>query len=689
MNNAFEVAHPLSFLNKVIGTRSLQYKSATWLKSAFEEHVWKGEINGWRLAIDFNVQLNDSLLLTHHRHERLLELFKCWLCIQDHFDATGGKLLGERTVYGRLTRTLHLIDYFLLNAETINLAAHGLEAFSANDMRGLLVRLASSNMISSSLYDWPGQLRSFLLANIELTPSDRFAEILQKHPFLADDIPQDTESGLNLSESEICYARAWLWDEGFYNFQIDDHSRNIPNSEALSAVIYRNTLWGRRPKPALDELIIRSGPRYSRREYPAVPVATVDDCRSYDFQFENYKGSLRLLGLLKEIGLAVPDEAVESLDSHALQSLDLKGSGRYRNVPQDVVLSALGHAIEFSLSYGDALVESYLAVVDAAALEHQSCFLYANRNDIRPLLRKELRLLGVSEWTIGDKRKKGYHDKLRANQGLWELLLVLYGSVHICVGTLMARRHDELMDLVPFECLEESETHLIFFNRKSGVAGLRDKEPRPIPAIGCRLIKQLQNLQKGLKQRGIIQNYSSLFSPPNLTKSGLRRPYHSVSAQSLDYFCDYFQTPIDSEGRRYYIRQHQLRRFFAMLFFWGNSYGRMDTLRWFLGHTDLQHLYHYITESVPGAVLRSVKAQYAGTLVRAHEKDVGVSALEDLLADHYGTRTFSILDSDELDLYIEELLLEGKVEIAPDFFSTPEGQQFRVLIHTTPKSSSL
>ena len=46
------------------------------------------------------------------------------------------------------------------------------------------------------------------------------------------------------------------------------------------------------------------------------------------------------------------------------------------------------------------------------------------------------------------------------------------------------------------------------------------------------------------------------------------------------------------------------------MFFWSNAYDGLDTLRNFLGHTDAEHLYHYITTELSGAVLSSAKAQY-------------------------------------------------------------------------------
>lgn len=51
---------------------------------------------------------------------------------------------------------------------------------------------------------------------------------------------------------------------------------------------------------------------------------------------------------------------------------------------------------------------------------------------------------------------------------------------------------------------------------------------------------------------------------------------------TTNIFYDFTEVECEN-NKRFYMRQHQLRRFFAMAFFWGNGFGSMDTLRWFLG----------------------------------------------------------------------------------------------------------
>jgi hypothetical protein len=439
-----------------------------------------------------------------------------------------------------------------------------------------------------------------------------------------------------------------------------------------------------------QELLIDSIDRFTR-EYPAVPVRTNEDELLSEQRLSTYVSIVRRLGLLSEINLPVPLSALKSLNARNMfQSLNLKTTGRFKTLPQQIVLQSLRNAIEFTLEYGEDLVDSYLSLAKTAMSSGRTCMKYSNDFPISNLLTDKIRTLGVETWTLDNAHenfckdyprlgRQQYFQSLRSNLGLWELLRILYGAVQICVGTLMARRSGELSDLIAGNCIDKSGTKLVFYNRKSGIAGMREKEARPIPNVAVNMIRQIERLQIGLLELGLLEQKTNLFSFPSQSSQSLITTLNPARLfESVDFFCDYFETPINKEGERYYIRQHQLRRFFAMLFFWGRSFGGMDTLRWFLGHTDVQHLYNYITESTPGEVLRSVKAHYASEQIISASEET--ESLSELINRHFGTRNFSILDSNELDEYIEDLMIEGRVEIEPEFFETPDGQSYRVLV---------
>jgi hypothetical protein len=210
--------------------------------------------------------------------------------------------------------------------------------------------------------------------------------------------------------------------------------------------------------------------------------------------------------------------------------------------------------------------------------------------------------------------------------------------------------------------------------------GLREEVARPIEPVAVEMLSQLERLQRVLKRIHVIDDTAYVFATPSHKSIiGLSRTAMKFN-RTLDTFCDYFEIPFDSQGRRYYIRQHQLRRFFAMLFFYSSSFGGLDTLRWMLGHTDLNHVWHYITETMDGRVLRSAKAQYAAENIHRYGAN-NFKELAELIESRYSTSDFSIVETDELENYITELMEDGEVEIEPEFFEDENGEHIRVIAH--------
>lgn len=81
---------------------------------------------------------------------------------------------------------------------------------------------------------------------------------------------------------------------------------------------------------------------------------------------------------------------------------------------------------------------------------------------------------------------------------------------------------------------------------------------------------------------------------------------------------------------------------------------------------------------MPGSVLTSIKAGYAADLLRTESKEV--TALRDLVERHFGTRNFSVLEYEELQNYVEELILDNAVTVKPYFFKVGHRKQYRILI---------
>jgi hypothetical protein len=256
------------------------------------------------------------------------------------------------------------------------------------------------------------------------------------------------------------------------------------------------------------------------------------------------------------------------------------------------------------------------------------------------------------------------------------MIHVYYGAALILVGTLSARRQAELLSLLPESAIDISNRYLIFLKGKStrGVWGTRQKELRPIDEIAVAIIKNIEKFQIILKKYGVLQNYSPLFFPPSTGRpQKLSANNENTLNGCLDLFCDYFETPVIN-NQRYYLRQHQLRRFFAMTFFWGGSYKGLDTLSWYLGHTDFEHLYRYISEEIDGAVLMDVKVQYV------YENLVDFKDLTELLKANFGVQSISVLSSEDAEQYIETLIKNETVEVEPEFIHLNNNISYKIIV---------
>jgi len=691
MANLAAIPVELNFLHEALGDRKAQYRRAFWLKNEFADDVWECNFGKSSKRISFRIILPDGKSLTDPKHAILLDIFKCFLCIQTHPDATGGVKLSSASAHKIVNYAIKLIDYLLLNAEQYQLHQHGLSLLTESELTAMLFEIGSCNETHQTIYRWRERLSHFLKSQIKRLDQKKFSDVIAKVPALIENGFPKNNRMLDLNDDELVQARAWIYLNGFYYTAVKGWKgfHIIPSNAKFAALIYANTLNGNNASfPQFPELGIEPA-IYATREYPAVAVRTENSkYQMIDRTFSIYCKTLRHLGLLHSIGLPVPSRALKIIKQQPLiELLKLKQQGRFRTLPSHIVFSSLRQAIDFCMTYGKELIDSYLTAVKAANADGKTLFQWQCENvDIIPYMTPAIQALGVKRWLIREREgnthkmldNSTYYPSLRANEGLWELLCVFYGSVQVIVGTLMARRQRELIDLLPTKCLDKHKRHLVFFACKSGHDGNREKNTRPIPKIASNLIQLCEHLQTELISNGIIDRYHSLFAYPQSNAKGLVNFNATQFNQSLDYFCDYMETSLNQKGHRYYIRQHQLRRFFAMLFFWGSSFGGMDTLRWFFGHTDVEHLYHYITESTPGSVLRGAEAHYATEQVQSYNKSA--DELANLLEHHFGTRKFSLMDTDELDEYIEELIEEGHVTVKPVFFENMDGRDYRILI---------
>jgi hypothetical protein len=133
---------------------------------------------------------------------------------------------------------------------------------------------------------------------------------------------------------------------------------------------------------------------------------------------------------------------------------------------------------------------------------------------------------------------------------------------------------------------------------KQGVLGINAWITRPIPSITARAIQLLQALGNQLSkiyEDESEHGASSLFYFPG---AGFKKPKHknlyTKINRCLDFFCDLIKTPPDKNNRRWYIRTHEMRKFFLLTMHRHGGESILDVLRYQAGHIDRDHINAYI-----------------------------------------------------------------------------------------------
>lgn len=681
----------LSFLNSIILPKA-GYRSAHWLLTDFSDNEWSADFGRVsNTSWNFDVPLYDGSRLTDLKNAQLLDTLKQWLCIQAHAKVDRHQSRNSSTAKRRVTYTLHLIDYILLNGKQLEIGDHGLKLITENDIRTCIATFSSNAFIENSIYQWSHKLRDYLLSYSSSLSDVEVAKIASLRPEIL--VPHEVEdSKLELTQKQLIACRAWLWTKGCYReIATAEGPAFRANLAKCAAEIYSGTLWGKQvaatSKDTSLELDFGAG-RFSLIEKRRVPTRNFEDERIDNRRAANYLASLRSLRVVCADDSRIPLHAFDPVEQDILKGLDLKEPGRNTMLPQKIVADALRNAIEFSLNYGEDLIDSYLKIVQSETSGKSSFYELIKDSSFGEVISPKLKKLGITTWSVSPFTFNGtytgapiqshaeYFRLLRANYGLAELLKVLLGCIIICVGTLMARRIGELADLLPGLSLDESGMYLIFDNRKTGIYDLRVQEARPIPVIAVRLLQLLEKMHDGVKGTRFYTEAPLLSYPSRNT--GVLTASPTRLYVSLDTFCDYFEIGGEDSDSRYYIRQHQLRQFFAIAFFWSSGFGGVDTLRWFLGHVDPRHIWNYITQATPGNILRHVRVEYAvQSLKRGGAETDG---LADLLSNHFHTRDFAVFETSVLESYISQLIEDGVLAVEPEFITDDNGTRYKIII---------
>lgn len=703
---------------------SMDYKPS-WLKSEFESNNWeivfpksKSMSNSSSMVVVWSdIKLDDGTFLHEPHHGKLLNTFKRWLINIDNPIINGGRLAALSTTRNRLYRVLKLIDCIILNGIAINLSKMHLSLISVDFLLDVLVSTSTVDAYGTPTY-----------LQFEENARNKLIE---------------ASAGYEATEDKKCLLNIFNLNTVEYNkannFIIDKFIINNDSTfdySGFKKFVFRNKLLSTFKSISFLNYMVLEDYRYQERIYglysQTQSTAKTSHPRNYDEV--GTRKLMDLIKLLKQLPFSANQEEIQldhtmfsKLNFSAVARLvDIAESGRFKTLPMVPILKLMRDTFEFSFQNIDEILES---VVDVLEFQVNNKQINMNLNNIaRSNFTDLVNRLYPDKLVCGDYMR---HDtnidikKLSLNSNtLINRYNILISSIQFLFAVLSAKRSNEINNLRPYSNLipdinpDDTDYDTLFsvesLVMKTGVVGgnneVKAVTRRPMLRSIARLIWKIESFNKIIIQFGI--ELPALFNLLRGSEKSLEFA-NSITVTPYIYICDYFETPFINENgklKKLYFSNHQLRRFFAMMFFWTNGYDGLDAIRWMLGHSSSEHLYHYITESSNGAVLNGTKAAYLVNEVQngkletidmlrkaisqyydVEQANIEIERISDAVRDYIDDEDFettpshiSNADLNAMEDNIYRLLHDDIIRLEPEFFTIERGgvavQDYRMIL---------
>lgn len=257
--------------------------------------------------------------------------------------------------------------------------------------------------------------------------------------------------------------------------------------------------------------------------------------------------------------------------------------------------------------------------------------------------------------------------------------LILPGACAIVISCFTARRHSEIVSLRE-DCLFENggDDYLSVWIAKT----LREIDHIPVPrcvVIAIRLLARLSETRRSRDGAGFIFQFAD----------HRNTNVHFDLNGSLKAVADWSKVPPLPNGRAWNFTAHQMRTFFATVYFWRFEYPSLSCLSTFLRHFDRLMTEVYVTRAVEGKFLRlaEIRNQKSPRNAEAFIVKEAINSARERLNDFSTVQTHYISSIAERVALGEERLsgLGGKVwqleieglvkDLSHKVFLGPDGQE--------------
>lgn len=231
---------------------------------------------------------------------------------------------------------------------------------------------------------------------------------------------------------------------------------------------------------------------------------------------------------------------------------------------------------------------------------------------------------------------------------LEQALIHVAAACLILVGGLSARRRGELESMRAGSAEQDpfGNWWLSVYIEKT----IRDLDRIPVPSSVAYAVGILERLSRTARQNDAEGWLARIHRPVALINAASEAAGpRSYLKTRLDLVLDdFWRMAAGSDADAWSFKPHQLRRAFSIYYYHGNRFSTLDALSRFLRHFDPEMTRRYITEAIPGALMRLreiIDARGREHQVTREAKAV-VTSLHSLAGDHEDVRQ---------DAYVERM----------------------------------
>jgi len=705
------ISEALAFLNVSLNSKAF---TAPWL--IIKGHIWyllkgrhsridKDKIKG-AVAINWERTLPDGNKLTSPGYEKLLNVAQKIFFELRYSPLTRDMDTEHHSLYG--TFLFAIIDWVVMRKDLYDPAEYLLSLVDSSTIEEMSEQFALDGI--AAVTDLIGRIDKFF-KSIIANKSD--------HSIVAEGIPErllyrncDHFIPKTYSDGDIIRIKCWLMENGCY------FPDGTINTGKLANYINANKFF---PSAKIKiylrqfELVndynrheFNSATRY--REYLSVTHVTAEEAFRSNTAQSSYKKWKYFWNCLAKLassvdGLPEKSEIVKVNFDKIADVIGVSFPITTPTMPVEIAMFSLNQAIRWILDYGNDLVRFYLLVrrkmnkITKRSPElgpwEVAELAFKKTQTKMPLTLKELNITRCLSW-LTDRSPKSFNEvggngkiaRLRKSLTLDDAITIFFAAVYITVAALTGVRQYGLLKLSTDCIIRNVDGYDLEFELgKANLEGERAIISRPIPDVAATGIFLLKKLVGKLKKFNVESDpylVEQLFYFP--TRMNTCKCLDVILCnQMLDLFCDYIELPLNDRGRRWYIRTHEMRRFFAIAFFWQYKFSNLTSLQWMLGHVNPEHTYTYIRETIGGTELTKEEARYTAEAIVDGSVNEGLDELKKLALDHFGTSDISLITKEALADYMRYLLEEGWYKLVPRSIETDDGEKYEIFLELQKK----